>query len=130
MRGVLRLLAILIVALAPNLSAAGSSTAIAAAVADSFTYPMDLSARTGMKGYGITNTDLSGKSGCYGVAMSSLYHTGEDWFAPTTTPIHAIANGVVYYVSPTSVCVQSAVLAGGGVAVSIMVDGHRRLPPS
>lgn len=74
---------------------------------NAFTYPMDLSMRTGVKGYDIQNPDLTNKSGCYSgqgkkdwVYLSQTWHAGEDWFASPATPVMSVADGVVYYVSP------------------------------
>ena len=33
--------------------------------------------------------------------MKELWHAGEDWFAPVNTPINAVGEGVVTYVSPS-----------------------------
>jgi len=93
-------LASLLVALALSVAPVPSDSA--ALVADTFTYPIPRLQRVGLpKPYGVNNPDLKGHSQCYGVAKADLLHAGEDWFAPETTAVQAVANGTVVYSNPT-----------------------------
>lgn len=65
---------------------------------DAFTYPMDLAKRTNFIGYNKPGTP-TGKHPCYGVSYSQTWHAGEDWFTSVSTPIKAVAAGVVRYSS-------------------------------
>lgn len=93
------------------------SAAVATTVAGQFGYPMDLTQRTALfAGYDVNNAALSGNSKCYGVPMSLLWHAGEDWAAAPTTPINAVARGVVTYIGfgyPGAVVIIEHLLADG-----------------
>jgi peptidase M23-like protein len=69
-----------------------------AVTGDAFTYPMNLADQRWFVGYD-RHPVIAGKSQCYGVPYTDLWHAGEDWGASTAIPIHAVAAGVVRYSS-------------------------------
>lgn len=89
---------------------------------DQFTYPIDLSQRTGLIGYDV-HPSLGDQSKCFGGKnFKDLWHAGEDWFASPETPVQAVGAGTVVYVSPTGygypgavVIVEHAITGGGSI---------------
>ncbi|HKR50030.1 MAG TPA: peptidoglycan DD-metalloendopeptidase family protein [Pseudonocardiaceae bacterium] len=89
---------------------------------DRFTYPIDLSQRTGLIGYDV-HPSLGDQSKCFGGKnFKDLWHAGEDWFASPETPVQAVGAGTVVYVSPPGydypgavVVVEHAITVGGSI---------------
>ena len=69
---------------------------LSAGIATTFGYPLDPAQRTYLYPYDVM-VDRDQISSCFQRRHDQIWHTGEDWYAPQTTPIYSVSAGRVVF---------------------------------